>query len=101
MDRNGYNPSIMETEDGVCFLCGICAQTVRHEIYGGNPNRTISKRMGFWVNLCTACHRKVHEVYTREEVRQMLKKPCEIMYQRTHSRDSFYELIGEYYDEDP
>ena len=88
----------MPTEDGTCFLCGLETETVRHEVYGG-PNRQISKANGFWINLCPDCHRKVHTVYTREDVRQMLKKPCEIIYQRTHTREQFYRLIGEYYDE--
>ena len=91
-DKNGYVPSIMGSEDGVCFLCGLCTDTARHEVYGG-ANRQISKHNGFWVALCPNCHRKVHETYTREDVRKMLKKPCEIIYQRTHTRAQFKELI--------
>lgn len=97
LDRNGYAKSIMPTKNGVCFLCGLCTETVRHEVYGG-ANREISKANGFWVNLCPNCHRKVHEVYNRDYVIRKLKKPCELIYQTTHTREQFKKLIGEYYD---
>ena len=54
MDRNGYNPSILATEDGVCMLCGLCTDTARHEIFYGTGERSLSKRYGLWVNLCHA-----------------------------------------------
>lgn len=61
MDRNGYNPSILATEDGVCMLCGLCTDTARHEVFYGTGERKLSKRYGLWVNLCPRCHSKVHE----------------------------------------
>jgi len=60
MDRNGYNASIIETEDGVCLLCGLCTDTARHEVFYGPGTRTLSKKYGLWVNLCPNCHAKVH-----------------------------------------
>lgn len=46
MDRNGYNPSIIPTQDGVCMLCGLCTDTARHEIFYGTGERRLSKRYG-------------------------------------------------------
>lgn len=60
MDRNGYNPSILSTTAGVCFLCGYEGDTVRHEVFEGNGSRALSKRYGLWVNLCVRCHSAVH-----------------------------------------
>ena len=60
MDRNGYNPSIMATTAGECYLCGYEGETVRHEVFGGNGPRALSKRYGLWVNLCVRCHAEVH-----------------------------------------
>ena len=60
MDSNGYNPSLLDTEDGICYLCHTDGQTVRHEIYMGAGSRSLSKRYGLWVNLCPACHMEVH-----------------------------------------
>ena len=60
MDRNGYEPSILATTSGVCYLCGAYCETARHEIWGGTGERSLSKRYGLWVNICPACHREVH-----------------------------------------
>ena len=98
-DRNGYVPSIMGSEDGECFICHLQTETARHEIYPGDPNRQISKHNGFWIALCPNCHRIVHEVWSKEKYIKELKKPCELVYQKTHTRKQFYKLIGEYYDE--
>ena len=94
MDRNGYNPSILDTESGVCYVCGRQTDTARHEIYGG-ANRNISKRMGFWVNLCPDCHRRVHRV--EDFAVAALKEPCEAVFEQTHTRQEFFDLIGRYY----
>lgn len=59
MDRNGYNPSLFETEDGTCYLCGYVGDTARHEIWHG-PNRERAKQDGLWLALCPRCHGKVH-----------------------------------------
>lgn len=96
-DQNGYAPSIMATEEGVCYVCGHrFLQTVRHEIYGG-ANRETSKRCGFWVDLCPTCHARVHSDY---DLMRTLRRRCEHKYQATHSRNDFYRLIGHYYDRD-
>lgn len=70
MDRNGYNPSLLDTEQGTCYLCHTNGQTVRHEIYMGTGERSLSKRFGLWVNLCPRCHAEVHaEPKGREAVK--------------------------------
>ena len=60
MDRNGYNPSIMATTAGECYLCGYEGETVRHEVFYGTGTRALSKRYGLWVNICVRCHAEVH-----------------------------------------
>lgn len=59
-NNNGYRPSIIATEDGVCMLCGLCTSTARHEIFYGTGERALSKKYGLWVNLCPRCHARVH-----------------------------------------
>lgn len=67
LDRNGYAPSIVQEDTGVCFLCGRSDQKLdRHECFGGAGRRAKSKRLGLWVSLChTGCHQNsawaVHE----------------------------------------
>lgn len=59
MDGNGYNPSIMTTEPGLCYICGFHTETARHEIFGG-PDRALSKKYGLWVDVCPRCHSRIH-----------------------------------------
>lgn len=59
MDRNGYNPSLLQS-DNACFLCGRTSGKLdRHEIFGAS-NRAKSKRLGLWVLLCRDCHLSAH-----------------------------------------
>lgn len=59
-DRNGYNPSLLQSDHSVCFRCGTSVGKLdRHEIYGSS-NRQKSKRLGLWVTLCRRCHEDAH-----------------------------------------
>lgn len=59
-DRNGYNPSIMGSEDGVDYLLGSKCQTVRHEIFNG-ANRQKSKEDGLWIAVSPRSHEVLHQ----------------------------------------
>ena len=59
LDKNGYAPSIMQPVDKCCFICYSNLQPQRHEAIHGY-NRQKAKEYGLWVNLCPACHWKVH-----------------------------------------
>ena len=97
MDSNGYNPSIMDTEDGVCYLHKADCETVRHEIYGGNGGRKMSKANGFWVNICPFCHRIVHKKGYEDK---KLKLECEIRYLSLgHTVEDFISLVGRNYED--
>lgn len=93
--RNGYNKSIMDTEDGECFICSYIGDTARHEVYPG-VNRQICKKQGFWVALCPRCHDRVHQ--DAEFAYRWLKHPCYMTYCKSHSKSEFYNLIGAYYE---
>ena len=94
MDRNGYNPSIMLTFQGTCYICNRLTETARHEIYFGTANRKNSKKHGLWVNLCPDCHRRVHRDRNTD---LWLKKLGQRKYEQTHTRDEFVKLIGRNY----
>lgn len=52
---NGYK----DKADRVCLYCGR-PYAERHEVYGG-PNRQISIREGFQIDVCQEHHRALHE----------------------------------------
>ena len=58
MDRNGYNPSIMENAER-CYICNRTGALQRHEIFHG-AFRSKSKAYGLWINVCPDCHYRIH-----------------------------------------
>ena len=74
---NGYNPSILATTQGVCYLCHKYRETARHEIYGGSGTRALSKRYGLWVNICPECHAEVHAYPDCEKAAQLREDALE------------------------
>ena len=97
MDRNKYNPSILATEQGTCYVCKTETATCRHEIFYGKGNRAISKKLGFWVNICPECHRQIH---SDRELDLMIKKLAQMEYLKTHDIAEFMDIksgIGKNY----
>lgn len=60
LDRNGYAPSILPIEEHKCYICSRLVMTPqRHEVYHGS-DRTKSKNLGLWINVCPECHYLIH-----------------------------------------
>lgn len=97
-DRNGYVPSIMDTEPGICYLCGAEGDTVRHEVFYGRKNRRMSKEKGTWVNVCPHCHRIVHEMPDNGRADRLLKRETYRKFVELHSKEIFFANFGRYYD---
>lgn len=93
MDRNGYNPSLLDTEQGICYLCQQTGQTVRHEIYMGTGERRLSKKYGLWINLCPACHREVHAEPQGRKAVQLDKDAEAAFLAQGHSEDEFVRIF--------
>ena len=90
-------PSILETESGICYLCGRYTDTALHHIYFG-PKRKMSDRNGFTVFLCPDCHQyATHAVHRCRETDLKLKAECQRVYEQTHDRDDFMRLVGKNY----
>ena len=73
LDRNGYAPSILQTDLDHCALCGNTNNKLdRHEVFHGS-NRQKSKKLGLWVMLChDRCHLYGVHKYASEDLK--LKK---------------------------
>lgn len=99
LDKNGYAPSILTTEQGKCYLCENCTHTERHEIFGGS-NRTKSKALGLWVNLCPHCHRTgENSVHLNSQTMQLLKRIGQSNAMETYdwSTEEFRKRFGKNY----
>lgn len=92
MSQSKYAPSLFDTEDGHCYICGRYDLTARHEIFRGT-NRQNSKRTGLWINVCDICHRNLHK---RDNELEMCRRG-QRRYERTHTRDEFIQIFGKDY----
>ena len=91
--------SILQTEK-VCYITGQTNNLHVHHIYFGNPNRRISEENGFWVYLCGRLHNQSADgVHGKNghELDMMLKRHCQMAYEKEHSREEFIALIGRNY----
>ena len=104
MGRNGYEPSVFDTEQGTCFLCGAEGDTVRHEAYFGSKNRRMSKEKGAWANICPRCHRIIHEKPDDGKLDWEFKQICQkaiidkLDSEGHDGRKIFYAWFRRYYD---
>lgn len=99
--KKGRKQSILQPnvtrKNKVCYVTGAVGWRLEcHHVYSGNPNRRISDENGFWVYLTPEIHRQVHDD-TNEKIDKQLKIACQIMYERTGTREDFRKLIGKSY----
>ena len=90
--------SILQTEK-VCYITGQTNNLHKHHIYAGG-RRKISEREGFWVYLAPWLHNQSDEgVHGKNghELDLMLKRHCQMAYEKEHSREEFMNLIGRNY----
>ena len=80
--------------DKVCFVSGERKNLEKHHVFGGNPNRKISEREGFWVWLTPEHHRGPQGVHNNRDLDLRLKQTCQLAYEETHSREEFRKMMG-------
>ena len=97
LDRNGYAPSIIDHNDGSCYICHKTTYLQRHEIFHG-ANRQKSKAYGLWVNVCYPCHAAIHN--TDGRLNRTLKREAQKLAMRHYGwyRKGFIERFGKNYD---
>lgn len=101
MDKNGYNESLFTGWEEECYITGATnCNLARHEIFYGNPNRTLSKKYGLWVYLIPELHGQgkngVHGGNT--EVNMLLKRAGQLAFERVHgTREEFVKIFGRNY----
>ena len=63
LDKNGYAPSIVQSDTSICYNCKRGGDVARHELFHDDMSgrlRDKSKRYGLWVGLCPVCHGYYH-----------------------------------------
>lgn len=93
-DSNGYIPNVFGFEDGVCAYCNRVGDTVRHELYQGNPDRQTSKAIGAWLPLCPDHHTLFHQ---DERINAKWQKKFQAAFEKEHEHEDFINLIGKNY----
>ena len=84
-----YHPSLFyEQDDTSCYVCGSNQYVQRHEIFFGRAYRNKSKEYGCWVNLCSACHDKVH-FGKDHSLDERLKKEAQKRFEEIYSHQNF------------
>ena len=68
--------SIMDTEEGVCYLCGRITNTETHHCMGG-ANRRVCDEDGLTVELCHLCHYRCHNGKNSPMIRYKLHREAE------------------------
>lgn len=79
LDRNGYAPSIMQSDISFCYACGKRAGKLdRHEPFGGAAFRDKSKALGLWIVLCHAdCHEGRHGAHGDPTVNERYRQEAQ------------------------
>lgn len=81
---NGYKSKPSRT----CFYCST-GSAERHEVFGGS-NRQTSIKEGFQVDLCSGCHRAIHE--SVDEMWKGRRLSFQRYYQKLHESRLISEL---------
>ena len=87
LEKNRF--SILTNDMEHCYICQSPFVEI-HEIYNAG-NRKISMKNGFCVPLC---HRHHEYVTLNADGSNYLKQKCQMVFEKTHSREEFMKLIG-------
>lgn len=85
------------SNDRRCYVCGTTVNLHVHHIFGG-INRRTSDREGCWCYLCAYHHNMSDEgVHFDHELDLKLKRECQEIWERSHTRDEWYRKFGKSY----
>lgn len=92
-DRNGYNKSLFNTEDGTCYIHKTKCDTARHEIFNKHA-RQFSKADGLWIAVSPETHEAIHN--NVDGVWDMLKRKAEVKWLTADYDRSINDFIERY-----
>lgn len=92
----------MNTQKGVCYICGRHCKTDVHHIIEGNGNRSISEQEGLKVNLCRECHTNIHSntsdewIYFKDHLRKEAQAVWIVRYEEENPDKNIFQVIDEF-----
>lgn len=88
-----YHPSLFYGQEDIeCYVCKSNQYIQRHEVFYGRAYRDKSKQYGTWVNLCSACHNRVH--FGKDHSLDIrLKKEAQKLFEEVHSHEKFMTVF--------
>ena len=97
--KNGYKPSLFDTEDGRCFLCKYFEEdppidTARHEVIHGVGNRELAKHYGLWICVCPRHHEDIH---ANPKEYYWLKEAAQALFEENFPDKDFLAIFGRKY----
>lgn len=96
-DRNGYNKSLFDTQDGTCYIHKVKCDTARHEIFNKHA-RQYSKEDGLWIAVSPEMHDAIHR--NVNGIWDSLKRSAEVKWLAedwTRNINAFVERYGRNY----
>ena len=82
-------------KSGVCYICGRHGNTEIHHVFEGNGRRKISDELDAVIEVCPACHRKIH-AFPNDHEWLKIKFQREIM-ARGMTEEEFIGRVGKSY----
>ena len=94
--KRRHPKSVLDTEKGVCYLCGKVGETELHHCVFGSGYRKISDRLGLVVYLCHECHQGTEGVHGRDgdDKNRRLKREAQEAWEKTHSHSEWMQIVG-------
>lgn len=89
--------SIITDDFETCYFCGMPAEAIHH-VLPGTAKRRISDVNGFTVPLCNKCHNMSNGAVHFDRTKDiLLRRICQLYYEKEHSREEWRKLAGRNY----
>lgn len=104
--------SILNTERGICFVCGRIGRTHLHHIFYGQKQHKIADKEGLTVYLCPECHEGTNGVHGKNgaklnfTLKEIAQEAWEAKYKESYpyknhaeeaAREAFIRMMGKNY----
>ena len=90
--------SIMDIEEGRCYLCGGYATERHHLIGGAHSNRVYCDEDGLVIPVCRRCHEKIHSSSVlSHSLRAKAQKKWEALSTKENPRAEWMKRYGRNY----